>query len=351
MKDARTHKFLGLQALRLVAALLVVCTHATFYASERLDKHFATWERGTRGVDIFFVISGFVMVYSSQKLFASPGGWRKFAQHRIIRIVPLYWLVTTLKVLSLLLTTGLVFHATLRPIPVICSYLFLPSRNPDGNVLPLVNAGWTLNFEMLFYFFFAAALFLRANVFKFVGFAMVLLSIAAYFRTPAWPPIAFYLNSVVLEFYLGMLTAKACLQGIYFPKRLAYLLMGCGLILLLLPPLEWGPKFLISGVPASLIVWSAASLGKLEELIPRFVLYLGDASYAIYLIHPFVCPLAPTVMSHLHMNHPWPCVVVSAALGLGVGCVLHQFIELPMTNWLKASLGTRHSTRILLPVR
>jgi exopolysaccharide production protein ExoZ len=344
MRDAPTHKFLGLQALRLVAALLVVCTHATFYASERLDKQFATWERGARGVDIFFVISGFVMIYSSQKLFASPSGWKKFARHRIIRIVPLYWLITTLKVLSLLLTTGLVLHASLRPIPIICSYLFLPSRNPDGNILPLVNAGWTLNFEMLFYFFFAFALFLRTNVFKFVGVAMVLLSIGAYFRTPAWPPIGFYLNSVVLEFYLGMLIAKACLQGIYFPKRFAYLLIGGGIILLLLPPMDWGlPTFLISGAPAALIVWAAASLGELEGLIPRFVLYLGDASYAIYLIHPFVCPVAPTVMSHLHINYPWLCVVISGALGLGVGCVLHQFIELPMTNWLKGSPRTRHS--------
>lgn len=348
MSDLRTHKFLGLQALRLVAALLVVFTHATFYTSERLERGFATWEQGTRGVDIFFVISGFVMIYSSQKLFASPSGWKHFAQHRILRIVPLYWVITTLKVLSLLLTTGLILHATLRATPVILSYLFLPSKNPDGKLMPLVNAGWTLNFEMLFYFFFAVALFLRTNVFKFVGIALALLSVGAYFRTPAWPSIAFYLNSIVLEFYLGMLIAKACLKGAFLPKRYAYFLIGFGIALLLLPPMDWNlPKFLVSGIPASLIVWSAASLGKMELQIPRFILYLGDASYAIYLIHPFACPLAPAVMSRLHMDYPWFCVLISAALGLGAGCVLHQFIELPMTNWLKASLKARQSVQQL----
>jgi exopolysaccharide production protein ExoZ len=327
----------------MLAALLVVCTHSTFYASERLDKHFLTWERGTRGVDIFFVISGFVMIYSSQRLFGSPSGWKIFAERRIMRIVPLYWLITTLKVFVLLLTAGFALHATLSPTTVVCSYLFLPSRNLDGKLAPLVAVGWTLNFEMLFYFLFALALFLRANVFKFVGIALALIAIGAYFRDPSWPPIAFYLNSIVLEFYLGMLVAKACLEGIYLPRKFSCLLLACGLTLLLFPATDWNlPKFLITGLPASLIVWSAASLGKLEERIPRFVLYLGDASYAIYLIHPFVCPFPPAVLSRLHMDHPWPSVVLSVALGLGVGCILHQFIEVPMTNWLKDSLRARH---------
>jgi exopolysaccharide production protein ExoZ len=342
MRDAQSNRFLGIQALRMVAASLVVCTHSTFYAAERLNRDFVVWERGTRGVDIFFVISGFVMIYSSQKLFGSPTGWREFAERRIMRIVPLYWLITTMKVFVLLLTSGLVLHAALNPTSTVCSYLFLPAKNLDGKLRPLVNVGWTLNFEMLFYFLFGLALFLRTGVSKFVGVALALLSIGAYFRAPSWPPIAFYLNSIVLEFYFGILIAKACLRGIYLPKRSAYLLATCGLVLLLLPAMnrKW-PQFLIGGVPAALIVWSAASLRDLEELIPRFVLYLGDASYAIYLIHPFVCPLPPAVMSRLHVNYPWLSVFLSVALGMGVGSLLHQFIELPMNAWLKGSLRAR----------
>jgi exopolysaccharide production protein ExoZ len=339
----QSQRFLGIQALRIIAAGMVVFTHSTYYASERLDKDLFVWQRGTRGVDIFFVISGFVMVYASQKLFASPNGWKDFAERRILRIVPLYWLVTTLKVLVVFLTAGFALHTKLSPVTAACSYLFLPARNLDGKIEPLVGVGWTLTFEMLFYFLFTIALFLRKNVFQFVGVILAILSIGAYFREPSWPPIAFYLNSIVLEFFLGMLIAKVCINGIYFPRKIVFWLLACGFVLLLVPPPQWNvPKVLISGVPACLIVWSAASLGRLEDFIPRIVLYLGDASYSIYLIHPFVCPLPPTVLNRLHFDYPWLSVVLSVALGLGAGCLLHQFVEIPVTNWLKGYITARN---------
>lgn len=346
MTGAQSQRFLGIQALRMIAACLVVFTHSTFYAFERLDRHFFVWQRGTRGVDVFFVISGFVMIYASQKLLTSPGGWKTFAEHRIMRIIPLYWLVTTLKVLIMLFTAGFALHTVLSPATALCSYLFLPARDLDGRLEPLVGVGWTLNFEMLFYFLFAWALFLRANVFKFVGAILVALSIGAAFRQPAWPPAAFYLNSIVLEFFLGMLIAKACIAGRYIPSKLAYALVACGFVLLLLPPdNDWMvPKALINGVPAALIVWSTASLGKAEGFIPRFILYLGDASYSIYLIHPFVCPLPPTVLSRLHIIQPWLSVGLSVVLGVATGCLLHQLVEIPMTSWLKGYLGGYRKT-------
>lgn len=345
MEDLRNQKFLGIQALRMLAAFLVVCTHSTFYTHERLDKAQFVWLQGTRGVDIFFVISGFVMIYASRKLIASPGGWRKFAISRIVRIVPLYWLVTTLKVLALLVAAGIVLHAKLHFVNVLCSYLFLPAMNGDGKIDPLVNVGWTLNLEMLFYVLFTLALFLRANVFKFVGVILALLSIGAYFRQPSWPAAAFYLNSMVLEFFFGMMIAKVCLRGTYCPRKASVWLLACGFALLLLPPLEWNlPKAVISGLPACLMVWSAASLGSMESFVPRFVLYLGDASYSIYLIHPFIAPLAPTLLRRMHMVNPEISVVLGVAFGLVLGCILYQFIELPMTRWLKGYLAARHGT-------
>ncbi len=345
MSDTKSRKFLGIQALRIIAACLVVVTHSTYYAFERLDKHFPVWERGTRGVDIFFVISGFVMIYASQKLFSTSDGWKVFAEHRIVRIVPLYWLVTTFKVVILLATAGLALHTALSPRTAICSYLFLPTKDLDGKLEPLVGVGWTLNFEMLFYFFFALALFLRANVFKFVGVVLVLLSIGGYFRQPSWPAAAFYLNSIVLEFYFGMLIAKACINNMYIPKKLAYLLLALGFFLLLLPPFDWNvlPKFLVSGVPAAMIVWSTASLEGLGNAIPAFILYLGDASYSIYLIHPFVSPLPPAVLSRVHFHHPVISVICSVALGIGAGCILHQLVEKPMTTRMRDYLRARRA--------
>jgi exopolysaccharide production protein ExoZ len=343
MPSTPAPKFLGIQALRIVAACLVVVTHSTFYAAERLDRNISVWHRGTRGVDIFFVISGFVMIYSSQKLFGLSEGWKTFAKHRIVRIVPLYWLVTTLKVLIVLFTAGFALHTVLNLTTATCSYLFLPARNLDGKLEPLVGVGWTLNLEMLFYFLFTLALFFRVSVFRYLGVILALLAIGSYFRNPSWPPVGFYFQSIVLEFYFGMLIAKAHIKGSHVPRRLAYFLAAVGFGVLLLPPMDgWGlPKALISGVPAALIVCSAVSVERLETWIPRFLLYLGDASYAVYLIHPFVCPIAPTVLRRLHFDSPWLSVVLSVALGLGAGCILHRCVELPMTNWLKTHIKAR----------
>ncbi len=179
---ARRPTYLGLQVLRVMAAVLVLITHSGFYVSERLDHSFKYWETGAAGVDLFFVISGFVMVYSSVKLIGDRRGWLVFSQRRIIRIVPMYWLATTVKLVVMVLAGEFVLHARFSLLDTSMSYLFLPTRNSDGNLFPLLGVGWTLNFEMLFYLLFAVALFLRVSVFKFVGTVLFLLASGALFR-------------------------------------------------------------------------------------------------------------------------------------------------------------------------
>src|SRR4051794_40777008 len=136
--------YTGVQALRFVAALLVVMTHATLYTSERLDDSLPVWHFGEVGVDIFFVISGFVMMVSTQRLVGRRDGWKYFWMRRTIRIVPLYWIATTIKLLALVVAPAAILHATLDPRDVVLSYLFLPSYNVDGLVQPLLGVGWTL---------------------------------------------------------------------------------------------------------------------------------------------------------------------------------------------------------------
>jgi len=138
---ARRPTYLGLQVLRVMAAVLVLITHSGFYASERLDRSYKYWETGAAGVDLFFVISGFVMVYSSVKLIGDRKGWLVFSQRRVIRIVPMYWLATTLKLVVMVLAGELVLHARFSLLDTSMSYLFLPTRNSDGNFLPLLGVG------------------------------------------------------------------------------------------------------------------------------------------------------------------------------------------------------------------
>jgi peptidoglycan/LPS O-acetylase OafA/YrhL len=89
----------------------------------------------------------------------------KFTIKRLIRIVPMYWIATTIKVAALIAAPAVVLHATLDPSRIIMSYFFLPSVTPDGRWEPILGVGWTLVFEMFFYLLFAVALFVKKTRF------------------------------------------------------------------------------------------------------------------------------------------------------------------------------------------
>src|ERR1035437_4530693 len=133
VRTSGVRKYLGLQILRITAACMVLLTHSTFYASERLDRHFGFWKSGARGVDIFFVLSGFVMVYSSIKLLNDSNGWKIFAERRIVRIVPIYWIATSIKVIALLFTTGYILHTQFSVVKTLASYFFLDRKSTRLN--------------------------------------------------------------------------------------------------------------------------------------------------------------------------------------------------------------------------
>jgi exopolysaccharide production protein ExoZ len=341
---ARHPTYLGLQALRIIAAVLVLITHSGFYASERLDRSFKYWGTGAAGVDLFFVISGFVMVYSSVNLIGDRKGWLVFSQRRVIRIVPMYWLATTVKLVMMVLAGEFVLHARFNPLETVMSYLFLPTRNSDGNLFPLLGVGWTLNFEMLFYMLFAAALFLRVSVFRFVGTLLFLLATGALFRQNDWPAVSFYLNPIVLDFFFGMLIARACLRGKYLPRGAAVLSVLAGLLLLLVYPVTiWHTS--LAGLSAAMVIGGVVGLEAWLTWIPGWLIYLADASYVIYLFHPLVAPAAPMILSKLNMPYPLLSIALSICFALLAGCSIHELVEKPVTLWLKRAVETRGLVR------
>jgi peptidoglycan/LPS O-acetylase OafA/YrhL len=349
-KTVGVRKYQGLQILRIAAACMVVLTHSTFYARERLDKHFAVWGEGASGVNIFFVLSGFVMIYSSAKLLKDVNGWKIFAERRIVRIVPIYWIATSLKIAALLLTSGYILHAQFSAVKAIESFLFVPAYNSDGSITPVMGVGWTLNFEMFFYLLFTLALFFRVNVYKLVGCVLCILAVGAFFRQPGWPAISFYLDTRVLQFFLGMLIAKVCLASKHMRLRFSLPLLGAGFVGLMGP---WAPMQQLHGLPielaAALIVYATASLEDSLTRIPRFILYGADASYAIYLFHPFIAPAVPVLLVRMHLVHPWLSVACSVTLALAGGCLVHQFVEAPITQWFRDHLVVGNK-KIIHPV-
>jgi peptidoglycan/LPS O-acetylase OafA/YrhL len=185
-------RYRGIQVLRLVAAALVVVTHSTLYAHERLDRSSPVWQGGVIGVDIFFVISGFVIMASSRRLIGRPDGVREFALRRLVRILPMYWLATTLSIVIQLVTPSAVLHSTLTVWLIVSSYLLLPATSSTGNVEPVLGVGWTLLFEMFFYAVFAVAMLLRGRVYLVVGLVMGFCAVAYFFVHGQGPAVTVY---------------------------------------------------------------------------------------------------------------------------------------------------------------
>ena len=336
------NQFEGIQVLRFVAALLVVAMHSTHYAAERLTAGAPIFSNGSAGVDIFFVISGFVMVISSQSLIHHRDGWKHFALQRLIRIVPLYWLLLTTKVLFILFFPAALRDSSFDPVAIISSFLFLPSYNHEGEIAPILYVGWSLNFEMFFYALLAIAMAFRLNTFRFVGGVFLICCLLALLRTPDWPVYSFYFDTMVLEFGLGMLIGRACSKERVMPTGIALGLILLG-ILCLTPvweqvPTLWRP--VVWGIPAALIVLGIVGLERtFNGHYPRALLVLGSASYALYLIHPLVAPLIPSMLKRAGSGSAWLSIILSMAVSVLAALMAYYVAEKPLTQWFRQKLA------------
>ncbi|MFL5287922.1 MAG: acyltransferase family protein [Rhodopila sp.] len=286
------------QGLRAAAALFVAFLHVANDAIVAgrdpagliaAAVGFMPW---AAGVDIFFVISGFVIVHASASLFTVPGGSREFLRRRLIRIVPLYWLMTTLFLIAALLRPAAVHGSVGGPAYILASYLFLPWPRPDGLPQPAFELGWTLNYEMFFYLVLAP--FLRLpRLWAVVGSASCLSLLVAANQWHGFGLLAlqFWVDPIVLEFVVGMGLALAVARGLALPGWLRLgMVAAAGLGLHLLADTDPGWRVTSYGACGALLV-AAAVTGRRPErpgTAMRILVRLGDASYALYLCHPFV---------------------------------------------------------------
>ena len=345
-------EFKGIQALRAVAAFAVVLGHSMNYLQR---GHGAvpgvlTEFQGAVGVDLFFVISGFVMTISSGRLLARPHPTRVFLWRRVLRVVPLYWLLTAVK---LMLFAVLPRFETAAQRPSLwnaaSSFLFIPSVNGLGEIRPVITLGWTLNFEMMFYVLFAISLAGRQRFVRVLLPMLLLLATVGLARTGTWAAWTAGADPLVVEFAAGVGIAVLLRRGWLPGIAASAFAIGAGAagLILIRPEVAAVQRGFLWGVPAALVVLGVVGLERmLHDRLPRWLLLLGSASYAVYLVQAFVFPVVDRAaervrgtagLSPLEIGVAVMAgsLALSAALGLGV----HLAVERPLTDLLKRRFG------------
>lgn len=287
--ETPSKKLAGIQCLRGIAALMVVFYHVGIRMSGN-DGQPSRFDVLMAGVDIFFVISGFIMwVTTAQRPDRTAG---RFLRDRIQRIVPAYWVVTAVLSVALyffvqpvrLLTDE---SSNSRLWFTVSSFFFIPALNPyKGVYQPVLTAGWTLNLEMFFYVIFAAAMALFGRRIEMRAWAVIgaLVGLAAWgFSAPPSGILGFYTQNLLLEFGAGVLLGVFWTRGWLTCSRfwwIPFALGWAGLAYAIVPtglarPIEWGiPALLIvAGTVIAPVSWPAL-LGR-----------LGDCSYSLYITH------------------------------------------------------------------
>jgi peptidoglycan/LPS O-acetylase OafA/YrhL len=336
-----TSNFLTIQALRGIAALLVVAYHAFDMWAVRVEPAAGvSWANGAAGVDIFFVISGFVMVVSSRRTASQPGAGWTFIEHRMVRVVPLYWLLTTAKLILVFFLADLALRSSLDLNYIVRSYLFLPVVDSAGHFRPLLPVGWTLTYEFLFYLLFALALALRIDVLRVLAPGLGLFVVLALLKTNSWPAWTILFNTIIVEFIFGVLLAKLMLRGWQLPAWSAACLAVSGFALIVAVPVgSENLRALTWGLPALAVVAGAVFLERrVAKMIPRWLLAQGDASYSIYLTHGFVVAVLGVVFAFFQSSGlQAETVAVAACLiaSTAVGTVVYQRVERPSMQFLK----------------
>lgn len=346
--SATDRRLIGVQALRGIAACGVVACHMVAYETKYLAGPAvmpAVSLYGMAGVDLYFVLSGFIITTMCVGRFGRRGEARRFLKRRFLRIYPTYWVWCAAVLAVFLVQPGMVNSSHGRP-DVLRSVLLLPQQN-----LPLILVGWTLVYEVFFYLLFAAALrWLREIQLPWalaLWAAAVIVGQSILMPTRTQPWLHMIVSPLLLEFIMGCgvaLYVDRCSRTVAIIS-LALGVGGCvagtfALMALGVPfPLGWG-RVLIYGTAAALVVAGIVGLERRGGCwIPRPIVGLGDASYSLYLSHVPVIAVAGLLLRRLLVS-PSPAMHVVAlagtfAMAVAGGVVSFRLIERPLLHLLR----------------
>lgn len=311
-----------IEAMRFFAAFLVVLHHAPLI----------NLKYGNYGVDLFFIISGFVMMYSTEL------SARNFFAKRVIRILPIYWAATLALFAIALAERSLLKSTDANVTHLVKSLFFIPfDKNGTGH-FPVLSVGWSLNLEMYFYLVFGLSMKLSRK-YRDAITACVIATVYLISNTLLLDyPLKAYGEPMVFEFVLGLLAYRLLTwdRG----QHVAALLTG---IALLVPAFLYADLALERLLPIGLpifIVFMCIVFAMKQREIPQVLVVLGGSSYALYLVHLYILAIVSAIIGHIVSN---PAVLMVGSLAASLisviaSVLIFQVFEKPVTRWLRRNL-------------
>jgi peptidoglycan/LPS O-acetylase OafA/YrhL len=338
-----------IQAMRGIAALMVVLCHARWFFVGTPQQAFAEWLLycGGAGVDVFFVISGFVMVYSTRN---ADGGMLQGGEFLIKRFSKIWVPYAVVGLIYFFAVHRARAFDHVHVIWMIKSLLFIP---PDGSELFYFGSGltpvaWSLNYEFYFYLVFAASLlFGRLRWIALFGWMFVFVYVIpvhdrGFFSTLPMSSIntkSAYLqmmtNPIILEFLAGMILGFIYLSPLRIKNatvcRLAcfYVLALCAWVWLTHFRAVNSISYFGAFAVAVMFCFSIASK-TIPMRIPRMLLWLGTISYSLYLVHPlvnYVLGERLTAYGMAEFTHTWAHVALTTATSIVAAALSNYTLE------------------------
>ena len=339
---------IAIQLLRVLAAATVTTGHLAYAFADHVGPGLGVdgvregWDHLAQvAVRAFFLVSGFVMVVSTARLFGAAGGTRRFVTRRLVRIAPPYWIAT------FFLVAMLAWHGVATdPGKMARSLVFVPDWVEGGtHPLPVLWPGWTLTYELAFYVLFGLGVSFGRKAAVLCASAVIVLLVAGGAVLQPTSILGFVLTRpCLLLFIAGMALALWREQGHALP---GWLRLGLGLLsipaFLLVPSPPAGALLgfaheLWAGLPALFLFLGFAG-GDWRLPFPRAIDLLGNASYALYLLHvPMGHVWSVVWPSRLYLLGPWAYYVALCLATLVASIAFWLVIERPLTRWLNARL-------------
>jgi exopolysaccharide production protein ExoZ len=341
-------KLLTIQLLRGMAAIIVVMYHAHGLIVKRAAEfgaEHAFWltenqfiKIGAIGVDVFFVLSGFIIFYTSR----NSSDLMLYIKKRTARIYPIWFVaITFMVIISLLPGTSAVFDVK----HVLYSLLLIPHYF-DGRIVPFIEIGWTLNYEILFYSLFGLTLIItKTKRLELITAVILLLWMIAHILPSKYAIFALLQNPILFEFVIGGWLARLYLSGWTISKNqmLGFAIFALiWLLLFFFTPWLWHFKSLISRAPIaiSLFIIAVFYVPFRDYKVSNMFVYLGDASYSIYLFHMFPIMVLSGVVNKISIPFLTEIPVIFSWLlvsfiSVVFGCVVYSLIEKKLNNFSK----------------